>query len=508
MLILYLVICGFLSNLDHWFTVGMGRPHSSTFYPAIEMKEKPKHPVLLIPGMLTSQLDSWSIIKNSCETKSGRYFRTPIWSKFSGVLKWIMNGQCVLDFLDLDENETDAPKGYKIRAGSSYESIDYFVGGYAVWAHLIANLATIGYDPNTMGLIPFDWRLSFKRMEERDSTFTKMKFEIENMVRKTKEKAVVISHSMGGNINLYFMQWVTQNDPLWMERNIHAWVSNGTPFLGNIRAVSAVVSGYVKETSSNIMKMWMDNVMDVDNRQVVMSHLRCYYQVFPMGGNKIWGNKTFNPMKESPYTKFQEEAGGQLMTLFEDGFPVDAITADDLQGRFLDFLDPYMQKFARSLDLKGESLSNNETSWPNPLSTKLPIGNYTIYCTYGYDIKTDYSYSMTKTASGKRYDIETKTKKMGYLDGSNTAYGDETVPLNSLAYPCISTWKNIKHNPSNVNVVTKEYQSIKDYSSSHVELLHHPHFLRDVIKIVSGGTIKQEIHSNITKIVENIDKYK
>eukprot|EP00835_Amoeboradix_gromovi_P001800 NODE_90_length_21806_cov_0.389137.p4 type:complete len:508 gc:universal NODE_90_length_21806_cov_0.389137:7367-5844(-) len=500
--------CAFsiLSQLDHWLTVGLGYSHSSVFYPAINMTEKPKHPVLLIPGLLTSKLESWSVKKDSCEGRLGKYFRMTIWSKMSGFYKWLLDGHCVLDYMDLDpENGRDSPSGYKVRASRGFESIDYFLGGYPVWAHLIANLATIGYDPSMIGMVPFDWRLSFSMMEERDNTFSKMKNEIELMVKKTKEKAVIISHSMGGNMNLYFIQWITNLDANWMNKNVHAWISNGTPFLGTVRGISAVLTGYIKETASGAVKSVMDLVMDTDKRQQTLSHFRSYYSVFPMGGNRIWGNRTYNPLKyNDPQSNFTQRAGGQVFTIFENGEPRSAITANEVQGRILDKLHPSMQKFAKSLNLRGGEVDSTEAGWANPLASKLPAGNYTIYCTYGIGTPSDMSYALKD--GGSKWDIDSDVNRLGYKQGgySEGLDGDQSVSLTSLGYTCKSAWLRNKYNPDNIKVITKEYEH-GNYSALHVDVLHHPEFLRDMIRIVSGSTIKEEIHSNLPKIIENID---
>ena len=489
-------------------TVGMGYSHSSVFYPAVVLKDKPKpkHPVLLVPGLLTSKLESWSILKDSCEGRLGKYFRTPVWTKMTGILRWFLNGQCILDYMDVDTKEgRDSPKGYRVRAATGFEAVDYFIGGYSIWAHVLGNLAAIGYDPSTMSMVPFDWRLGFNMLEERDGTFTRMKTEVELLSKKSKEKVVVVTHSMGGNMFLYFMQWVQHEDPNWFDKYIQSWVSNGTPFLGNVRGISAVLTGYVKESASGQIKYLMDLAMDPNKRQQTMSHLRSYYAILPMGGNRIWGNKTYNPMLANPNVNASEMAGGQILTIFENGESRGAITADDLQGHILDKLHPDLQAFARSLNLKGGTVQEDDKgSWANPLASQLPKGNFSIYCMYGVDVPTDLSYSIKETAT--RYDIDVNVKKMGYANGGYSLNGDETVPLTSLGYTCQSTWRhNPKYNPHNISIIIKEYPDSKNNSATHVDLLHHPQFLTDLISIVTGHHVKEEIHSNLTKIVQNID---
>ena len=41
------------------------------------------------------------------------------------------------------------------------------------------NLAVVNYDTNNLHLAPYDWRLSFYNLEERDGYFSKLKATIE-----------------------------------------------------------------------------------------------------------------------------------------------------------------------------------------------------------------------------------------------------------------------------------------------------------------------------------------
>lgn len=96
------------------------------------------------------------------------------------------------------------PDGIKVRAASGYHAADYIMGGYSLWGPLIENLAQLGYDHNSMyagclacgcgcgcrhqgpmpsrmcgltsrvgawvtrRMAPYDWRLGFPYLEQRD----------------------------------------------------------------------------------------------------------------------------------------------------------------------------------------------------------------------------------------------------------------------------------------------------------------------------------------------------
>ena len=44
---------------------------------------------------------------------------------------------------------------------------------------IVENLAVVNYDTNNLHLAPYDWRLSFYNLEERDGYFSKLKATIE-----------------------------------------------------------------------------------------------------------------------------------------------------------------------------------------------------------------------------------------------------------------------------------------------------------------------------------------
>jgi len=60
------------------------------------------------------------------------------------------------------------PPDIKVRSTQGFEAADYVVGGYYVWSKIIENLADIGYDPSSMYMAAYDWRLPAQLLEERD----------------------------------------------------------------------------------------------------------------------------------------------------------------------------------------------------------------------------------------------------------------------------------------------------------------------------------------------------
>ncbi len=46
---------------------------------------------------------------------------------------------------------------------------------------IVENLAVVNYDTNNLFLAPYDWRLSYYNLEERDGYFSKLKTTIEGL---------------------------------------------------------------------------------------------------------------------------------------------------------------------------------------------------------------------------------------------------------------------------------------------------------------------------------------
>lgn len=109
--------------------------------------------------------------------------------------------------LSLDPTTGLDPPGIKVRAAEGLDAASYFVSGYWIWARIIENLASIGYDTNDLYLASYDWRLSFHNLEVRDRFFSRTKMRIEQNLLLTGKKTVLVSHSMGSSVALHFLKW-------------------------------------------------------------------------------------------------------------------------------------------------------------------------------------------------------------------------------------------------------------------------------------------------------------
>lgn len=111
----------------------------------------------------------------------------------------------------------------------------------------------LNYDHNDLQLFAYDWRLSYYNLEERDRYFSRLKFQIELNLHVNRKKTVLVSHSMGGLVTLWFLKWVESPDfgkggSDWCERHVADWVNVSGTLLGVPKAMSALLSGEMKDT--------------------------------------------------------------------------------------------------------------------------------------------------------------------------------------------------------------------------------------------------------------------
>eukprot|EP01012_Entosiphon_sulcatum_P016559 TRINITY_DN21482_c0_g1_i2.p1 TRINITY_DN21482_c0_g1~~TRINITY_DN21482_c0_g1_i2.p1 ORF type:complete len:418 (-),score=58.94 TRINITY_DN21482_c0_g1_i2:651-1883(-) len=207
-----------------------------------------KYPVVLLPGLVTTGLEIWS--GEACAMK---YFRQRMWGTLTMVQTMLLQPECWLQHMALDIGTGLDPEGKKLRPAAGFEAADYLMPGYWVWYKMIENLADVGYDNNNMVMATYDWRLSPQNLEKRDKFFTRLKTSIETL-RAGGEKVVVLAHSLGANGFLYFLQWVESPEggkggQSWVDHHIHSFVNIAGPLLGVPKAVSALLSGEMKDTA-------------------------------------------------------------------------------------------------------------------------------------------------------------------------------------------------------------------------------------------------------------------
>ncbi|KAI9122991.1 hypothetical protein K1719_005880 [Acacia pycnantha] len=261
-----------------------------------------KHPVVFVPGIVTSGLELWE--GRPCAEE---LFRKRMWGgAFGGLYKRPL---CWVEHMTLD-NETGLDRsGIRVRPVSGLVAADYFAPGYFVWAVLIANLAHLGYEEKNMYMASYDWRISFQNTEVRDQTLSRMKSNIELMVATNGgKKVVVVPHSMGVLYFLHFTKWVEALAPMgggggsdWCAKHIKAVMNIGGPFLGVPKSVAGLFSIEARDIAAvrSIAPGILDkDVFGLQTFQHIMQMTRTWDSTMPMipkGGDTIWGSLDWSP---------------------------------------------------------------------------------------------------------------------------------------------------------------------------------------------------------------------
>ncbi|ELR23917.1 Lecithin:cholesterol acyltransferase [Acanthamoeba castellanii str. Neff] len=258
---------------------------------------------------LQHSLDDISSYMEGMFSANKKHFRMRIWGTVTMMQKLLLDKQCWLDHVMLDKETGLDPEGIKLRAATGLEAADYLFPGYWVWGKLIQNFADIGYDSNNLFMAAYDWRLSFKGLQQRDQYFTKLKHMVELAYdTNNHRKVVILTHSMGSNVLLYFLNWV-QADPAtnggdgggesseWVDKYIESWVNIAGPMLGVPKALASLSSGEMRDTAQlgALETYVMENFFSRRQRAEMLRSWGSIASMLPKGGDYIWGNSTFAP---------------------------------------------------------------------------------------------------------------------------------------------------------------------------------------------------------------------
>lgn len=118
--------------------------------------QRKHHAVVLIPGIISSGLESWS----TGPPEMLPLFRTRIWSSTS-MLKAIITSQATwIKAMSLDPDTGLDRQYYRTRAVQGVEAASSFMPGFWLWSKIIENLAVLDYSSD-LYMAAYDWRLSF-----------------------------------------------------------------------------------------------------------------------------------------------------------------------------------------------------------------------------------------------------------------------------------------------------------------------------------------------------------
>eukprot|EP00475_Leptophrys_vorax_P016267 TRINITY_DN2271_c0_g1_i4.p1 TRINITY_DN2271_c0_g1~~TRINITY_DN2271_c0_g1_i4.p1 ORF type:complete len:675 (+),score=143.73 TRINITY_DN2271_c0_g1_i4:189-2213(+) len=536
---------------------------------------KVHYPVVMLPGIVSTGLEVWKA--RPC---AQRHFRERLWGTTVMIQNMILQPKCWVDHVSLDYESGLDPEGIKLRAAGGMEAADYLVGGYWVWAKLIRELALVGYDTNSMFMASYDWRLGLPDLERRDNYYTKLKATIEvAKISNHGRKVVLVSHSWGSNMVLYFLKWVEANAyDGWVNDHVHAVMNIAGPLLGVPKSLTSLLSGEMRDTAelSPPLLFLKNQLLSTRDTARLFRTWGSISHMLPKGGSRLWGShdSAADDIQETPsfgsLMKFTdnynltgvEEATLEYLnspcdeTLLE---PVLSLKSKEFVARknytasdALDILRASAPKLMKRIDsmysfgfaskLDGvESLSsseyNNPRYWANPLESSLPNApEMKMYCLYGVGKLAERAYfyhqqppetdrSNVSDASCQEfpYSIDTTVHapELNITKGVQQSDGDGTVPLLSLGFMCRRGWKSAFFNPSQMEVITREYadripSSILERGESmlreshsaadHVDIMGNHDMLMDILHVVTNGEpVTDRLHSNIDEISARVE---
>lgn len=519
----------------------------------------PVHPVVIIPGFVTSSLELWA--GPPC---AAPHFRSRFWGGITMTQRLLTDKACWLETMALDpETGTDprvkdgAGSRVRLRAVPGLAGVDYFLPGYGVWARLIEELAAAGYDANTLAAEPYDWRLSIAALEDRDGLFTRMRSRVETMVATAGgAKAFLVAHSWGDNVARAFFAFVEKQTPGWVETHVAHYANIAGPTLGAVKSLPALLSGEARDTAElgAVAAFLGDNFVSRAARAALFRSWPGALGMLPVGGARAWGNATAAP-DDGPAMALEGASFGALLSIAgDDGGadgdgdgdgppkPLDATAALDL---LLGAIPPAVAARAREAGVGSPPGARPADCGRGGSALQCPLPHapgLSIYCLYGVGKPTERAYVYKKDAGGLRIDARATATAPGLAqngsagtallsagvpahplggvdDGVRLADGDGTVPLLSLGALCARHWRDGALNPGNARVVTRESRHAPlDFlkaglntrggprSADHVDVLGHADILADVVAIAtgSGGALTDRFHSDVRAIAARL----
>lgn len=489
------------------------------------------HPMIMIPGVISTGLESWGTANISRP-----YFRKRLWGSWTMMKALVMDKEVWKKHVMLDKRTGLDPPLVKLRAAQGFDATDFFITGYWIWNKIFENLASIGYDPTNSFTASYDWRLSYPNLEVRDRYFTRLKSYIEIAVAVDNRKVVLASHSMGSQVLYYFFHWVQSEQggrggQDWVERHIDSWINISGCMLGAVKDLTAVLSGEMRDTAQlNPFAMYgLEKFLSKEERTEIFRGMPGLSSMLPLGGDAIWGNLTWAP-DDLPGQNFSY---GSLLN-FRVGSnwttPDRNFTVEDSLSYLLNTTEDWYQDQIKGSYSHGvahtiaevEANELDPRKWINPLETRLPLApSLKIYCFYGIGKPTERAYYYRSPDQPLMTNLNI-TIDTGYTDGEVDhgvimGEGDGTVNLISAGYMCNRGWHMKRYNPAGVKVTVVEMPHEPERfnprggprTADHVDILGR-HNLNELVLRVAGGkgdTITNNVISNINEYAAKVKIY-
>ncbi|KAI0674898.1 LACT-domain-containing protein [Trametes maxima] len=518
-----------------------------------------KHPVILVPGIISTGLESWS---TSPDYRA--FFRKKVWGGFSMISQVTFNRDKWIAAVMLDPITGLDPPGAKVRAAEGIDAASSFIQGYWLWSKIVENLAVVNYDTNNLHLAPYDWRLSYYNLEERDGYFSKLRATIEGFVLKWVESP---EHGKGG--------------PDWVENHIEAFISIAGTHLVQAKAMAAFLSGEMKDTVQiNPAGAYvLERFFSRKERQKLFRSWAGSASMWIKGGDDVWGNATWAPDDHANTT----HSHGALIA-FREGSPAldgrasasSGEESDDglfnmtsseagtwiLERTPVSFQKMMASNYSFGIERDEEKLKANNvdfTKWSNPLEIQLPYApSMKMYCVYGHGKETERSYWYTQReyehdevqpdtpsaictddgtpntagagagCTSARTPLDLPLARATHIDadftdegarprivnGVKMGEGDGTVSLLSLGAMCVEGWRRPRWNPAGIKVTTVElpHNPVATIprgggtTSDHVDVLGSLALNEIILKVATGAgdEVRDSFVSDIREYAKRI----
>ncbi|KAF2876695.1 phospholipid:diacylglycerol acyltransferas-like protein [Massariosphaeria phaeospora] len=487
------------------------------------------HPVIMIPGVISTGLESWGT-----EEESRQYFRKRLWGSWTMMRSLVLDKAGWKKHIMLDKKTGMDPPGIKLRAAQGFDATDFFITGYWIWNKILENLATIGYDPTNAFTAAYDWRMTYMNYEKRDQYFTRLKSHIEVAVRVSNKKVVLLSHSMGSQVLYYFLHWVEaegygNGGSSWVETYVDSWINISGCMLGALKSLPAVLSGEMKDTAQlNAFAVYgLEKFLSRHERAEIFRAMPGISSMLPLGGSAVWGDHTGapddKPGQNITYGNFiRFRHGNSSLTsknlTVEESMPFLYRNSEEW------YKDMVQSSYSHGVAHTAREVEDNQlipTKWINPLESRLPLAPHLkIYCFYGIGKDTERSYYYKDDVdplSQLNVTIDTSFTNGEVDHGVIMGEGDGTVNLLSSGYMCSKGWKMKRYNPAGVQIKTYEMPHEPDRFSprggpntgDHVDILGRAS-LNDLILRVAGGRgelIEENVKSNILEYAAKVKIY-
>lgn len=489
------------------------------------------HPMIMIPGVISTGLESWGTANFSRS-----YFRKRLWGSWTMMSALVLDKEVWKKHLKLDPMTGLDPPNVRLRAAQGFDATDFFITGYWIWNKIFENLAVIGYDPTNAFTAAYDWRLSYPNLEIRDKYFTRLKNYLEISLETSGTKAVLVSHSMGSQVLFYFFHWVAseyggRGRDDWVEKHVDSWINVSGCMLGAAKDLPAVLSGEMRDTAQlNAFAVYgLEKFLSREERAELFRAMPGLSSMLPIGGDAIWGDEHGAP-DDLPG---QNHTFGSFLNFRSD--PDTTTTHRNLSmGDSMDYLMSVTEPWYRDMvkrsyshgvaHTKAEVDANEKDprKWINPLETRLPLApNLKIYCFYGVGKPTEraYYYRTPERSTLTRLNVTIDTGlTVDDIDhGVIMGEGDGTVNLLSTGYMCNRGWEMERYNPagSKITVVEMPHEPERfnprggPKTADHVDILGRQTLNELILKVASGkgDEIKNTVVSNIRDYAAKVKVY-